>query len=88
MTLRGSDPVSYVLGENLLLVYAPAPTKLYRPIVSVVAALSNRNDSLDFDLKTSSQPAVPPRPAPKRMGLRSLKTTPLFISSLFSIMRL
>jgi hypothetical protein len=26
------------------------PTKLYRPIVSVVAALSKRKESFDFDL--------------------------------------
>jgi hypothetical protein len=28
----------------------PAPMKLYLPIVSVVAALSKRNDNFDFDL--------------------------------------
>jgi hypothetical protein len=28
-----------------------APTKLYLPIVSVVAALSKRKDSFDFDLE-------------------------------------
>lgn len=28
--------------------YEPAPTKLYLPIVSVVAALSKRNDSFDL----------------------------------------
>jgi len=28
--------------------YWPAPIKLYRPIVSVVAALSNKKDNLDF----------------------------------------
>lgn len=31
-----------------------APTKLYRPIVSVVAALSNRKESLDLDLPRRS----------------------------------
>ena len=36
----------------------PAPTKLYLPIVSVVAALSNRNDSLDFDLP-HGEPRIP-----------------------------
>jgi len=30
--------------------YWPAPIKLYRPIVSVVAALSNKKDNLDFAL--------------------------------------
>jgi hypothetical protein len=38
--------------------YGPAPTKLYLPIVSVVAALSKRNDSLDFDLP-DSEPGIP-----------------------------
>jgi len=32
-----------------------APIKLYRPIVSVVAALSKRNDSLDLDLRYCGQ---------------------------------
>jgi hypothetical protein len=32
---------------------SPTPTKLYRLIVSVVAALSNKNDSLDFDFAVS-----------------------------------
>ncbi len=31
-----------------------APTKLYRPIVSVVAALSKRKENLAFDLKPPS----------------------------------
>jgi hypothetical protein len=30
--------------------YGPTPTKLYLAIVSVVAALSKRNESFDFDL--------------------------------------
>ena len=30
----------------------PVPTKLYLPMVSVVAALSNKNESLDFELYT------------------------------------
>jgi hypothetical protein len=32
---------------------APAPTKLYLPMVSVVAALSKRNDSVELDLPES-----------------------------------
>ena len=30
----------------------PVPRKLYLPMVSVVAALSNKNESLDFELYT------------------------------------
>jgi len=39
--------------------YGPAPTKLYLPIVSVVAALSKRNDSLDFDLPDDEPGCLP-----------------------------
>lgn len=43
--------------------YRPAPMKLYRPMVSVVAALSNRKDSLDLDLTpTISMCAIDPTP--------------------------
>ena len=53
-----------MLGKSRLFcgcdVCGPAPTKLYLPIVSVVAALSNRNESLDFDLP-DSEPAIPAR---------------------------
>lgn len=35
-----------------------APTKLYRPIVSVVAALSSKNDNRDLDLNRSQSANV------------------------------
>lgn len=37
----------------------PAPTKLYRPIVSVVAALSKRNDSFERALPKVNQDPSP-----------------------------
>lgn len=36
----------------------PAPKKLYRPIVSVVAALSYRNDSFDLSQAIQHNPAL------------------------------
>lgn len=65
MTLRGSR--SFLLAAlpgNRILKYRPAPTKLYRPIVSVVPALSKRNDSLDSDLSQESQHGCHPSPFP------------------------
>jgi hypothetical protein len=37
----------------LMTLRGSAPTKLYRPMVSVVAALSNKKESFDLDLPAS-----------------------------------
>jgi hypothetical protein len=56
---RVCETVVSILGKTgRKIKYAPAPTKLYRPIVSVVAALSKRNDSFDFDLFCVKMSAV------------------------------
>lgn len=44
-------------GPVLMTLRGSAPTKLYRPMVSVVAALSNKKESFDLDLP-ASQPSL------------------------------